>query len=89
MIIQLDKEIFYNSYIHCYHGLHLLNEEKCGDAVKFLQESKSEFIKCEKFCKQYRHGTLLCMVTYTIRDGLAETDRSGIIWSGSILMFGS
>ena len=59
MIIQLYEEIFYNSYIHCYHGLHLLNEEKCGDAVKFLQESKSEFIKCEKFCKQYRHGTLL------------------------------
>jgi len=50
------KEIFYNSYIHCYHGLHLLNEEKCGDAVKFLQESKSEFIKCEKFCKQYRQA---------------------------------
>ena len=37
--------------------MHLLNEEKCGDAVKFLQESKSEFIKCEKFCKQYRHLT--------------------------------
>ena len=42
------KEVFYTSYMYCYHGLQLLAEEKCGEAIKCLQESKTEFIRCEK-----------------------------------------
>ena len=41
--------MFYSSYVYCYHGLQLLTEEKCGEAIKCLQEAKQEFIKCEKY----------------------------------------
>jgi len=51
------KEVFYNSYTYCYKGLDLLSQDKCGDAVKCLQEAKSEFLRCEKKCKEYKSST--------------------------------
>jgi len=51
------KDLFYNSYTYCYHGLSLLADEKCGPAVSCLRFAKSEFLKCEKLCKEYRSST--------------------------------
>ena len=45
------KVVFYNSYTYCYKGLAFLAEDKCGDAVKCLQEAKAQFLACEKKCK--------------------------------------
>jgi hypothetical protein len=50
------KEVFYTSYMYCYHGLQLLSEEKCGEAIKCLQESKQEFLRCERYCKDYKNS---------------------------------
>ena len=49
------KQVFYNSYTYCYKGLAFLSEDKCGDAVKCLQEAKSQFLACEKKCKGKNH----------------------------------
>jgi len=51
------KQVFYNSYTYCYKGLAFLAEDKCGDAVKCLQEAKSQFLACEKKCKDYKSST--------------------------------
>lgn len=50
--IQL-KQAFYKAYAYCYHGETLLNDEKCGDAIKCLTESDLLCKKSSQLSKEY------------------------------------
>ncbi|XP_054723222.1 LOW QUALITY PROTEIN: BRO1 domain-containing protein BROX-like [Uloborus diversus] len=47
------KSTFYLAYAYCYAGENLLSQEKCGDAVRSLQESEKCYISAIKQCKDY------------------------------------
>ncbi|PKK24753.1 BRO1 domain-containing protein BROX isoform X2 [Columba livia] len=47
------KTCFYMAYAYCYHGQTLLASDKCGEAIRSLQESEKFFAKAEALCKEY------------------------------------
>nr|XP_009482927.1 PREDICTED: BRO1 domain-containing protein BROX isoform X2 [Pelecanus crispus] len=47
------KSCFYMAYAYCYHGQTLLASDKCGEAIRSLQESEKFFAKAEALCKEY------------------------------------
>lgn len=47
------KSYFYKSQAYCYLGLDLLSKDKCGDAIKALQESLKLYKETEKICAEY------------------------------------
>ncbi|XP_029643051.2 BRO1 domain-containing protein BROX [Octopus sinensis] len=49
---QLKKD-FYTAYAHTYHGETLLAQDKCGEAIKCLQEAMKYFERSSARCKEY------------------------------------
>uniref|UniRef100_A0A4X2LI92 BRO1 domain-containing protein BROX n=1 Tax=Vombatus ursinus TaxID=29139 RepID=A0A4X2LI92_VOMUR len=47
------KMCFYTAYAYCYHGQTLLASDKCGEAIRSLQESEKFYDKAEALCKEY------------------------------------
>ncbi|XP_075556006.1 BRO1 domain-containing protein BROX-like [Dermacentor variabilis] len=47
------KAVFYLSYAYCYAGENLLAQEKCGDAIRALQESHKCYQDALQICRQY------------------------------------
>ncbi|XP_064484216.1 BRO1 domain-containing protein BROX-like [Ornithodoros turicata] len=47
------KAVFYLSYAYCYAGENLLAQEKCGDAIRALQESHKCYGDAQQIIKQY------------------------------------
>ncbi|UXI17349.1 hypothetical protein NH340_JMT03292 [Sarcoptes scabiei] len=50
--LQLKASV-YESYAFCYLGESLLEEEKCGEAIRALEESSKHFNKATKLCREY------------------------------------
>ncbi|XP_055492182.1 BRO1 domain-containing protein BROX [Leucoraja erinacea] len=48
------KNSFYLAYAYCYHGQTLLASDKCGEAIRSLQEAEKHYSKAEALCKEYR-----------------------------------
>ncbi|XP_054153270.1 BRO1 domain-containing protein BROX-like [Oppia nitens] len=48
------KSSFYESYAFCYLGESLLEQEKCGEAIRALEESEKFYEIAVKLCKEYR-----------------------------------
>uniref|UniRef100_A0A4W4H660 BRO1 domain-containing protein BROX n=1 Tax=Electrophorus electricus TaxID=8005 RepID=A0A4W4H660_ELEEL len=48
------KQHFYMAYAHCYHGQTLLTSDKCGEAIRSLQEAEKCYSRAEALCKEYR-----------------------------------
>ncbi|KAK3093899.1 hypothetical protein FSP39_021601 [Pinctada imbricata] len=49
---QLKSE-FYTAYAYCYHGESLLAQDKCGEAIRGLQEGVKCYKNAEDLCKEY------------------------------------
>ncbi|XP_061610127.1 BRO1 domain-containing protein BROX isoform X1 [Phyllopteryx taeniolatus] len=49
------KFYFYMAYAYCYHGQTLLGNDKCGEAIRSLQEAEKAYSRAEELCKEYRH----------------------------------
>ncbi|XP_062896635.1 BRO1 domain-containing protein BROX [Mobula hypostoma] len=47
------KNCFYLAYAYCYHGQTLLASDKCGEAIRSLQEAEKYYSKAETLCKEY------------------------------------
>ncbi|XP_029448990.1 BRO1 domain-containing protein BROX [Rhinatrema bivittatum] len=47
------KMCFYMAYSFCYHGQTLLASDKCGEAIRSLQEAEKFYSKAEALCKEY------------------------------------
>ncbi|KAH9418590.1 hypothetical protein DERP_003915 [Dermatophagoides pteronyssinus] len=47
------KAAVYESYAYCYLGESLLEQEKCGDAIRSLDESEKHFQRAKKLCREY------------------------------------
>uniref|UniRef100_A0A4W3JME5 BRO1 domain-containing protein BROX n=1 Tax=Callorhinchus milii TaxID=7868 RepID=A0A4W3JME5_CALMI len=47
------KNCFYLAYAYCYHGQTLLANDKCGEAIRSLQEAEKFYTKAEVLCKEY------------------------------------
>nr|XP_033792890.1 BRO1 domain-containing protein BROX isoform X2 [Geotrypetes seraphini] len=47
------KMCFYMAYSFCYHGQTLLASDKCGEAIRCLQEAEKFYSKAEALCKEY------------------------------------
>ncbi|KAG8193370.1 hypothetical protein JTE90_022998 [Oedothorax gibbosus] len=47
------KSTFYLAYAYCYSGENLLSQEKCGDAIRALQESEKCYTLASKQSKEY------------------------------------
>ncbi|XP_078398901.1 BRO1 domain-containing protein BROX [Cetorhinus maximus] len=47
------KNSFYLAYAYCYHGQTLLASDKCGEAIRSLQEAEKHYSKAEALCKEY------------------------------------
>ncbi|XP_072351040.1 BRO1 domain-containing protein BROX-like [Scyliorhinus torazame] len=47
------KNSFYLAYAYCYHGQTLLASDKCGEAIRSLQEAEKYYSKAEALCKEY------------------------------------
>ncbi|XP_054370130.1 BRO1 domain-containing protein BROX isoform X3 [Molothrus ater] len=50
---QMTKMISGLTEAYCYHGQTLLASDKCGEAIRSLQESEKFFTKAEALCKEY------------------------------------
>ncbi|XP_016109650.1 BRO1 domain-containing protein BROX-like [Sinocyclocheilus grahami] len=48
------KQHFYMAYAHCYHGQTILAGDKCGEAIRSLQEAEKFYSRAEALCKEYR-----------------------------------
>lgn len=48
------KQNFFMAYAYCYHGQTLLNSDKCGEAIRSLQEAEKCYSRSEALCKEYR-----------------------------------
>uniref|UniRef100_A0A8C4ZV08 BRO1 domain-containing protein BROX n=1 Tax=Gadus morhua TaxID=8049 RepID=A0A8C4ZV08_GADMO len=48
------KMHFYMAYAYCYHGQTLLASDKCGEAIRSLQEAEKSYQRAEELCKEYR-----------------------------------
>lgn len=42
------------AYAYCYHGQTLLASDKCGEAIRSLQEAEKCYSHAEALCKEYR-----------------------------------
>jgi hypothetical protein len=47
------KSVFYETYAWVYHGDNLLEQEKCGDAIRALQEAEKTYQSALVVCKEY------------------------------------
>ncbi|XP_060704400.1 BRO1 domain-containing protein BROX [Hemiscyllium ocellatum] len=47
------KNSFYLAYAYCYNGQTLLASDKCGEAIRSLQEAEKYYSKAEALCKEY------------------------------------
>lgn len=47
------KSRFYRAQAYCYFGQDLLAQDKCGDAIKCMQESQKLYRETEQLCKEY------------------------------------
>ncbi|XP_047495791.1 BRO1 domain-containing protein BROX-like [Penaeus chinensis] len=47
------KAAFYAAYAYNYAGENMLNQDKCGDAIRSLQESKKNYELAAEMCKEY------------------------------------
>jgi len=47
------KKFFYKSYALSYSGSALLDQEKCGDSIRCLEDSSEMFTKAGELCKDY------------------------------------
>ncbi|RWS24291.1 BRO1 domain-containing protein BROX-like protein [Leptotrombidium deliense] len=47
------KSVFYESYAYCYLGENLLSLDKCGEAIKALQEAEKNLQMAQELCKEY------------------------------------
>ncbi|KAB7505141.1 BRO1 domain-containing protein BROX [Armadillidium nasatum] len=47
------KAKFYMSYAYNYSGDNLLSQDKCGEAIRSLQEAKKCYLEAENLCKEY------------------------------------
>ncbi|KAK7000021.1 Bro1 domain-containing protein brox [Biomphalaria glabrata] len=47
------KHKFYLACAHSYNGENLLNQDKCGEAIRGLRESVDLYSKAEQLCKDY------------------------------------
>lgn len=47
------KSVFYETYAYVYHGDNLLSLEKCGDAIRALQEAEKTYQAAVAVCKEY------------------------------------
>ena len=47
------KSVFYETYAYVYHGDNLLSLEKCGDAIRALQEAEKNYQAAVAVCKEY------------------------------------
>jgi len=47
------KSVFYETYAYVYHGENLLQQEKCGDAIRALQEAEKTYQATLAVCKEY------------------------------------
>lgn len=47
------KSHFYKSQAYCYLGQDLLSQDKCGEAIKCLQESQKLYQETQQLCKAY------------------------------------
>ncbi|KAA0708210.1 BRO1 domain-containing protein BROX [Triplophysa tibetana] len=59
------KQDFYMAYAHCYHGQTLLAADKCGEAIRSLQEAEKctqHFTSCfvRYYCADYSRAEALC-----------------------------
>ncbi|KAI2795868.1 hypothetical protein BLOT_016426 [Blomia tropicalis] len=50
--LQLKASV-YESYAYCYLGENLLEQEKCGPAIRALEESEKHFNSAIKICREY------------------------------------
>ncbi|KAF4092261.1 hypothetical protein AMELA_G00018870 [Ameiurus melas] len=48
------KQHFYMAHAHCYYGQTLLIGDKCGEAIRSLQEAEKYYLRAEALCKEYR-----------------------------------
>ncbi|KAJ8391546.1 hypothetical protein AAFF_G00088680 [Aldrovandia affinis] len=48
------KQHFYMAYAYCYNGQTLLASDKCGEAIRSLQEAEKCYSRAEALCKEYR-----------------------------------
>lgn len=47
------KIFFFNFQAYCYCGKNLLEEDKCGEAIRALRESQTNYKKALQLCKPY------------------------------------
>ena len=47
------KAAFYMCYAYNYAGENLLNQDKCGESVRALQEAKKFYASASSLCKDY------------------------------------
>lgn len=47
------KSVFYETYAWVYHGDNLLEQEKCGDAIRAMQEAEKMYATAVSVCKEY------------------------------------
>ncbi|CAL4135762.1 unnamed protein product, partial [Meganyctiphanes norvegica] len=47
------KAAFYMAYAYNYAGENMLNQDKCGDGIRSLQESKKYYEEASTLCKEY------------------------------------
>ncbi|KAJ9588350.1 hypothetical protein L9F63_018276 [Diploptera punctata] len=47
------KALVYQAYAYCYCGENVLTQDKCGEAIRALQESQACYNKAMELCKEY------------------------------------
>ncbi|RWS10874.1 BRO1 domain-containing protein BROX-like protein, partial [Dinothrombium tinctorium] len=47
------KSVFYEAYAYCYLGENLLSLDKCGEAIRALQEAEKCLATAKELCKEY------------------------------------
>ncbi|KAK8750360.1 hypothetical protein OTU49_014791 [Cherax quadricarinatus] len=47
------KAAFYAAYAYNYAGQNMLNQDKCGEAIRALQEAKKKYEEAGELCKEY------------------------------------
>uniref|UniRef100_UPI00358EC519 BRO1 domain-containing protein BROX-like isoform X1 n=1 Tax=Myxine glutinosa TaxID=7769 RepID=UPI00358EC519 len=49
------KNCFYMAYAYSFNGQNLLASDKCGEAIRSLQEAEKMHSQADAFCGEYRH----------------------------------
>ncbi|KAB5517248.1 hypothetical protein PHYPO_G00187510 [Pangasianodon hypophthalmus] len=52
------KQHFYMAYAHCYYGQTLLASDKCGEAIRSLQEAEKYYVRAEALSRGLIKNTL-------------------------------